>query len=138
MIFLSRFIRKFHYNVDKCNSQGQIPDSRLGESKLNSKSEQNKSSNLWRTYLGKIHYLMQKFFTILMSVCTPCIHFLGSTSEYFPSNIYNGVMNMSKWQRPHLDENVSPRPPIGLQWTTRKPLHHRAGCCCCAGPKTSL
>ena len=29
---------------------------------------------------------------------------------------------MSKRQQPHRDENVSPMPSIGLQWTTKKPL----------------
>ena len=39
-----------------------------------------------------------------------------------------GKVIMSKRWQPHLDENVSPRPPIGFHWTTRQPSHHRAGC----------
>ena len=39
-----------------------------------------------------------------------------------------GMVNMSKRQQPHLEENFSPKPTIGLQWTARKPSHHRAGC----------
>ena len=31
-----------------------------------------------------------------------------------------GMVNMSQRQKPHWDENVSPRPSIGLHWTTRR------------------
>ena len=41
---------------------------------------------------------------------------------------YGVFRYMSKRQQPHWDENVSPRPPIGLQWMQRKPSYQRPGC----------
>ena len=50
--------------------------------------------------------------------------------EYSPTTDFGICYNEKRFgiQQPHRDENISPRPSIGLQLTMKKPSHHRADC----------